>query len=87
MAALAAAKPLGVTLDVVPLGVRRGGDVSVQKLGLPANLKKGQTFEARVFATSDSKRPATIRFFRNDLPADEYVIRYVVRIRSAGSIE
>lgn len=66
MAALAAAKPLGVTLDVVPLGVRRGGDVSVQKLGLPANLKKGQTFEARVFATSDSKRPATIRFFRND---------------------
>ncbi|MBN8248748.1 MAG: VWA domain-containing protein, partial [Verrucomicrobia bacterium] len=65
-AALTAAKPLGVTLDIVPLGVTRGGDVSVQKLGLPANLKKGQTFEARVVATADSRRPATIRFFRND---------------------
>ena len=31
-------------------------------------------------------RGDSIRFFRNDLPADEYVIRYVVRIRSAGSI-
>ncbi|MEN9677066.1 MAG: hypothetical protein RIS76_2962, partial [Verrucomicrobiota bacterium] len=66
VAALTAARPLGVTMDVVPLGARRGGDVSVQKLGLPANLKKGQTFDARIFATSDTKRPATIRFFRND---------------------
>lgn len=64
--ALTAAKPLGVTLDVVPLGVRRGGDISVQRLGLPANLKKGQTFDARIFATSDTRRPATVRFFRND---------------------
>src|SRR5436309_8708798 len=30
-AALLAAKPLGVTIDVVPLGVERGNDVSVQK--------------------------------------------------------
>ena len=66
VAALTAAMPLGVTLDIVPLGVRRGGDVSVQKLGVPANLKKGQTFDARVFASSDIRRPATIRFFRND---------------------
>lgn len=66
VAALTAARPLGVSMDVVPLGVHRGGDVSVQKLGIPAKLKKGQTFDARIFATSDSKRPATIRFFRND---------------------
>lgn len=66
MAALLAAKPLGVTLDVVPLGVERGGDVSVQKLGLPANMKKGQTFEAKIFATSDKVQPARVRLFRND---------------------
>ena len=34
MAALAAARPLGVSLDVVPLGVSRGNDVSVKKLSV-----------------------------------------------------
>src|SRR5437667_10245093 len=33
-AAVVAARPLGVTLDVVPLGVERGGDGSVQNLSL-----------------------------------------------------
>lgn len=66
MAALIAAKPLGVTLDVLPLGSRRGGDVSVQKLGLPTTVKKGQTFEAKIFANSDVAQPATVRLFRND---------------------
>lgn len=31
-------------------------------------------------------RGDSIRYFRNDLPADEYIIQYVVRVRSAGSI-
>lgn len=66
ISALIAAKPLGVTLDVVPIGSRRGGDVSVQKLGLPTTLKKGQTFEAKIFATSDKEQGATVRLFRND---------------------
>jgi hypothetical protein len=43
--ALAAAKPLGVTLDVVPLGASRGNDVSLRKLSVPAGLKKGTTFD------------------------------------------
>jgi uncharacterized membrane protein len=66
MSALLAARPLGVTLDVVPLGVERGGDVSVQKLGLPANIKKGQTFEAKIFAVSDKAQAAKVRLYRND---------------------
>jgi len=66
VSAMIAAKPLGVTLDVVPLGSRRGGDVSVQKLGLPTSVKKGQTFEAKIFATSDQAQRATVRLFRND---------------------
>ena len=60
-AAVVAAKPLGVTLDVVPLGVARGGDVSVQKLSLPGNIKKGQTFDVKIFAQADQAQDATVR--------------------------
>jgi uncharacterized membrane protein len=66
MAAALAAKPLGVSIDVVPLGAARGGDVSVQKLGLPSNVKKGQTFDVKIYAQADKAQPATVRLFRND---------------------
>jgi uncharacterized membrane protein len=66
VSAMVAAQSQGVSIDVVPLGVRRGNDVSVQKLGLPAHLKKGQTFEAKIFATSDKAQSARIKLFRND---------------------
>src|SRR5438034_3976141 len=65
-AAVLAARPLGVTVDVVPLGVARRGDVSVQKLSLPANIKKGQTFEVKIFAQAEKAQRATVRLFRND---------------------
>src|SRR5205814_9822620 len=42
MGAVLAAKLLGVTVDVLPMGVARGNDVSVQKVQLPSKLKKGQ---------------------------------------------
>lgn len=70
-AALRAARPLGVTVDVVPLGVERGNDVSVQKLGLPNRVKKGQTFEAKIFLQADKAQPATIRLYRNEQPLGE----------------
>src|SRR5207244_11431147 len=41
--ALLASKPLGVSVDVVPLGVSRSNDVSVQKLTLPNSLTTRQT--------------------------------------------
>ncbi len=66
VAALLATRPLGVTLDVLPLGSERGGDVSVQRLVIPSNLKKGQTFDAKIFATSDKAQMGTVRLFRND---------------------
>src|SRR5437016_7725765 len=65
-AAVIAARPLGVSVDIVPLGVARGGDVSVQKLSLPGNLKKGQTFEVKIFAQADQSRRAKVRLFQND---------------------
>ena len=54
MSAVLAARPLGVTVDVVPLA-SSVHDVSVQKLGLPAG-QKGQTFETNIRA-GDQPRP------------------------------
>jgi hypothetical protein len=66
LAAVEAARPLGVTVDVVPLGVVRSNDVAVQKLGMPARVKQGQTFEARIFIHSDHPQSAAIRLYRNE---------------------
>jgi uncharacterized membrane protein len=66
MSALAAALPLGVSLDVVPLGTSRGNDVSIRKLTLPTNVKKGQTFDVKIFAQADQAQSATIRLYLND---------------------
>jgi uncharacterized membrane protein len=57
---------LGVTFDVVPVGGVRGNDASIQKISLPNNLKKGQTFEVKIFAQADKPQTATVRLFRND---------------------
>ena len=61
MSAVVAAKPLGVTVDVVPMGVARANDVSVQKLQLPPKLKEGQVFEVKIFVQADRATPATVR--------------------------
>jgi len=66
LGAVAAARPLGVTVDVIPLGMSRPGDVSVEKMAVPASVKKGQTFEVKIFAQSDQNRAARLRLFRNN---------------------
>ncbi len=66
MAAVLASRSLGVTTDVVPLGIQRGNDVSVQKLTVPSKLKKGQVFEVKIFVQSDRATPAILRLYRNE---------------------
>ena len=66
MSAVLAAKPLGVTVDVVPMGVTRVKDVSVQRLQIPPKLKKGQAFEVKIFVQADQATPATVRLYRNE---------------------
>ena len=73
--AVMAAKPLAVSVDVVPLGTQGGGDVSVQRLAVPGSVKKGQPFDARIFALSDREQSATVRLFRNDQLLGEQVVR------------
>ena len=74
MQAVLAARRLGATLDVMPLGIARGNDVSVQKLGVPSRVKKGQTFETKIFIQADVAQNATVRLYRNDQPLGEQKI-------------
>ncbi len=64
--AVSAARPLGVTVDVLPVGAARAQDVAVQKLGLPSVLKKSQTFEAKIFVESDKEQQGVVRLFQNE---------------------
>ncbi len=64
--ALTAARPLGVTLDALPLGVSRGSDVSVRKLSVPAGLKKGTTFDVKIVVQSDEAQTGTMRLYLNE---------------------
>ena len=66
LAAVMAARPLGVTVDVLPLGIDRGNDVAMQKLATPPRVKKGQTFEAKIFIHADKAQKATVHLYRND---------------------
>ena len=66
MAAVLAAKPLGVSIDVFPLGVSRANDVSVQKVQIPAKIKKGQSFEVKIFVQADQPQTASVRLIRNE---------------------
>jgi len=66
MTAMLAAKDLGVTMDVLPLGITRGNDVAMEKLSVPSKLKKGQVFEVKIFLRSDHATPAVLRLYRND---------------------
>jgi uncharacterized membrane protein len=66
MGAVLAAKVLGVTVDVLPMGVTRDNDVSVQKVQIPGKLKKGQTFDVKIFIQSEQAQAATVRLYRND---------------------
>src|SRR5439155_8193181 len=57
---------LKVSVDVVPLGVTRACDVSVERLQVPTKLKKGQAFEVKIFIQADRAGPATIRLYRKE---------------------
>ncbi len=66
LGAVLAGRSQGVTVDVLPLGVARANDVSVQRLQLPSQLKKGQSFETKIFVQADAARTATVRLYRNE---------------------
>jgi uncharacterized membrane protein len=66
MSAVLAARPLDVTVDVIPLGVTRANDVSVQKVQIPPKLKEGQSFDVKIFVQAEQAQKATVRLYRNE---------------------
>ncbi|MGE3309687.1 MAG: VWA domain-containing protein [Limisphaerales bacterium] len=64
--AVVASRALGVSVDVVPLGAQRGGDVVLQKVVVPTKLKQGQTFEVKIFVESDRRTRANLSLYRNE---------------------
>jgi uncharacterized membrane protein len=71
LSAVLAAQNLKVSVDVVPLGVARVNDVSVQRLQIPPKLKKGQAFDVKIFVQADHPTPATVRLWRNNVHLGE----------------
>jgi len=65
-AAAVQARSMEISIDVVPIGISREGDVSLQRLSLPASLKVGQTFDVKIFAQTDREQEATVQLFLND---------------------
>ena len=66
MSAVLAAKTLGVSVDVLPMGITRANDVSVQKVQIPSKLKKGQSFDVKIFVQAEQAQSATVRLYRNE---------------------
>src|ERR1044071_7793243 len=66
ISAVLAAKPLGVSVDILPIGVTRANDVSVQKIQIPPRLKKGQAFEVKIFVQAERAQSAIVRLYRNE---------------------
>ncbi len=67
LAAVVASRPLGVSVDVVPLGSQRRSDVALERLALPSTVKEGAPFRARIFVEADQAGPATVSLYRNQL--------------------
>src|SRR6266436_5087227 len=65
-AVLAARQQLGVTIDVMAMGVSRANDVCVQRVQVPPKLKKGQAFEVKIFVQADQAQTAKVRLYRNE---------------------
>jgi uncharacterized membrane protein/Mg-chelatase subunit ChlD len=74
VSAAVAARSLGVSLEVLPLGAVREGDVAVQRVSMPANVKLGQPFEVKIFVEADGAREGAVRLYVNEALRGEQTI-------------
>ena len=65
------ARALGVGVDVVPLPRQPTGEVLAERLIIPGELRRGDTFEARAVVSSDVKTSALLRLLRDNTVASE----------------
>jgi len=65
------ARALGVGVDVVPLPRQPRGEVLAERLVIPGELRRGDTFEARAVVSSDTKTTARLRLLRDNTVESE----------------
>ena len=66
LAAAMAARSLGVSIDVFPIGTARASDVSVQRIELPSRVKQGQSLDTKIFIESEIATKALVRLYQNE---------------------
>ena len=90
--AAARAAAAGVGIDVVPVGARVGADVTMQRVDLPTDIRRGQPFDARVVLDyqpgADNPSPASGRLTvtRSAAGVSELVLDDTVQLRPGKNV-
>jgi len=75
--AAAAARSLGVTLDVVPVEARREMDVAIRRVTAPGRVRKAQPFELEAAAYAPKPCRGALRVYENNRFLGEQIVDLV----------
>lgn len=72
----------GVGIDVVPVTLAARSEVAVEKITIPADLRKGQTFEPRVVINNYGDRPTsgTVKITQQSSKSEELIAEFKVTL-------
>lgn len=65
------ARSLGITVDTVPITYSHPAEMSVQKVLVDPEIRKGQPFDIRVVVESTVEAEANLRLFENGVPVPQ----------------
>jgi uncharacterized membrane protein len=66
----------GTGIDVIPVALIANSEISVEKVVLPVDIRKGQDFEGRVVINNDSDQPVTgsLEIFRRNMRENKMIV-------------
>jgi Mg-chelatase subunit ChlD/uncharacterized membrane protein len=72
----------GVGIDVVPVALESRSEVAVEKISIPADLRKGQTFEPRVVINNygDQQTTGTVKITQRSAKAEDLIGEFKVTL-------
>ena len=80
----------GIGIDVVPIELLAGSEVSVDKVVLPTDIRKGQAFETKVVLTNDSDSDGNVsgklRLIRKTAQTEELVAEQQIELTPGKNI-
>jgi len=82
LGAAVSAHHLGINVDVVPLGGETKNDVSIQRFQVPAQVNRGQPFEARIFVHADQAGPAKVQLYGSE----QYLGEQTVQLKAGKNL-